>query len=67
MIRTNILDKHGKTEVGRQLLISLRSPVLNTGVTFAIFKGSGKIHVCKDKSKTFLKISLNSTKQFLIT
>ena len=49
MIRTNILEKHGKTEVGRQLLISLRSPVLNTEVTFAIFKGSGKIPVCKDK------------------
>ena len=43
------------------------SPVLNTVVTFAIFRGSGNIPVCKDKSKTYLRISLNSPKQFLIT
>ena len=66
MIRSNIFEKHGRTEIGRQLLIPLRSPVLNTGVTFTIFRGSGNISVWKDKSKTYLRISLNSPKQFLI-
>ena len=30
-------------------------------------KGSGDIRVCKDESKTYLRIPLNSPKQFLIT
>ena len=40
---------------------------MSTGVTFAIFRGSGIIPVCKDKSKTYFGISSNSPKQFLIT
>ena len=67
MIRSNIFEKHGRTEIGRKLLISLRSPVLKTGVTFVIFRGSGNIPVCKDKSKAYLSISLNCPKQLLIT
>ena len=39
---------------------------MNTGVTFAIFRGSRNIPVCRNKSKTYPRISLNSTKQILI-
>ena len=44
----------------------LRSLVLNTGVTFAIFRGSRNIPICRNKSKTYPRISLNSAKQILI-
>ena len=40
---------------------------MNTGVNFAIFRGSGNIPVCMDKLKTYLSILRNSLKQFLIT
>ena len=40
---------------------------MNTGVTFPIFRESGNIPFYKDKSKTYLRISFNSPKQFLIT
>ena len=40
---------------------------MNTGVTFANFRGSLNTPVCKDKLKTYLRITLNSPKQFLIT
>ena len=65
MIHTNILEKHGRTEYERLLLLSLTSPVLNTGITFSIFIVL-KNPFPKKNQKLSLKISLNSSKQFLI-
>ena len=61
MIHTNILEKHGRTEYERLLLLSLTSPVLNTGITFSIFIVL-KNPFLKKNQKLSLKISLNSSK-----
>ena len=42
----------------------LRSLVLNTGVTFAIFRGSRNIPVCRNKSKTYLEYHLTLQNKF---
>ena len=66
MIRSKFLEKQGRTEMGRELLISLGFPPLKNGVALAIFKVSGKTAFSMDFSNRYLIGSFNALKQFLI-
>ena len=66
MIRSKFLEKQGRTEMGRELLISLGFPPLKNGVTQAIFKVSGKTAFSMDFSNRYLTGSSNALKQFSI-
>ena len=59
--------KQGRTEIGRELLISAVSPVLNIGDTIAIFIRSGNTPLCSDKSNKYLRGPQSSPKQCLVT
>lgn len=78
LIGSNVFEKHGRKYVGRQVLISLQSSVLNTTLTFESLKGSlfAKINqkhtlkyhriVEKQKKLMALKITLSASVLLLI-
>ena len=53
IIRSNVLEKQRKTEMGLQLLILAGSPALNSGITLAIFSLSRKINFSKNISNKY--------------
>ena len=64
---SRIFEKQGRTKIGRQLLISAASSILNIGDTIAIFIRSGNIPLCSDKSNKYLRGPQSSPKKCSIT
>ena len=54
-------------KLGEKLLISVVSPVVNTGDTIAIFNRSGNTPLCSDESNKYLRGPQSFPKQCLIT
>ena len=67
MIRSKILEKQERKEMGLYLLILLGYPPLKGGVTLAIFKASGKTPFSMDFSSRYLRGSFNSITLELIS
>ena len=61
------VQKQERKEIGLKLLILVGPSPLESGVTLAIFKASGKTPFSNPFLNRYLRGSFNSLKQFLIT
>ena len=67
IMRSSILEKQGRTDIGLKLQCSvLLLPVLNTGVTFAIFKSSKSILLSKYNLNRYCKFTQSSLSNSLL-